>query len=634
MLLNRWNVLLAAGLALTSVSLAVAQSRTYTLDADFDEGVLFNVEHETVHNQLQLTTNLVTRPYMWISNAGEDTVSKWNTDTNREEARYNTWFGPPANHDAWTGPSPSRTAVDAEGNCYVANRHFDNRPADVLKILNDGFIDRNGNGVMDTSFDVNGNGIITPDEMLPMTDVNGNGIIDADEIRDERVAWVVRVGNINGLGRSLAIDGNGCIWVGLFNQRAYYKLSGETGQILAGPISVSASPYGALVDRDGILWGATLGTSLIRLDTNTNAVQVLNHSAHGSNYGVALGRTPGGRTIVYLGNLWNSRVYIEYNTETGVFRRPAALSYGALGIATDSFGNILAGAADTSRVGGLGKFAPDGSLIWWANAQVASEARGTIVDNNNDVWVLHRATNQMSKFRGSDGAHLGVFNCGRAPYTYSDATGLGRITQFPLGTWTVVYDSGLAQMPWGTISWNSIEPAGTSVTVRARSSDDNATWSGWEPATNGVSLGATPNGRYVQVETTLRVLAGNVSPVLEDLTITAAPRLLIDIYPNRLPNSIYLSKNYTIYVAVLGSAGFDVNALNWTTVKFGRTGTEASPVRMPILRDLNGDGFADAMYGFLTYNCGFQLGDTSGILRGTLTNAMPVLGTDSVAVSP
>jgi hypothetical protein len=73
--------------------------------------------------------------------------------------------------------------------------------------------------------------------------------------------------------------------------------------------------------------------------------------------------------------------------------------------------------------------------------------------------------------------------------------------------------------------------------------------------------------------------------------------------------------------------------LDWTTVRFGRTGTEARAVRAPLLRDLNGDGILDAMYGFMTFDCGFQLGDTKGILTGKLKDGTDVSGEDSVLVS-
>ena len=487
--------------------------RTYTVDADFDEGALIGLEHETVHDQLQLTPGEVTTyPVMWIANAGEDSVSKWNTETNKELARYHTWFGALGNHGAWSGPAPSRTAVDVDGNCYVANRHFDGPPADVIKILQDDWIDRNGNAVMDTSYDANDDGAIDASEMLPMYDNNSNGVIDDDEITDERIAWAVTVGDPDGLGRSLAIDLDGNIWVGLYNDREYWKISGENGSVLAGPIDVSPhTPYGALVDKNGILWGASLSSNLLKLDTNTHAVTTYSVP---DTYGIALG-TVEGNTHVYLGGV--SQTYTDFNSSSETYTQPAGSYYSTLGIATDSEGNIVAGAAYS---GGVSKFTPNGSLIWTAAAQGGiTSARGTVVDSDDNIWVVHVDHDKTSKFNGTDGSPLGVFNTGDAPYTYSDATGLGLRSSVVVGTWDVIFDTEVNDTSFDTVSWNSYEPQDTSLEVKARSSNNQASWSSWETATNGVDLTSTPAGRYLQILTTMQITAGNESPVLYDLSV-------------------------------------------------------------------------------------------------------------------
>src|SRR4029450_10624276 len=85
-------IIAASALAATG---AQGVSKTYTLDADFDLGVLSGVNHDAPNNnQLQLSTVGTTFPVMWIANAGEDTVSKFDTINNVELARYRTWFGP------------------------------------------------------------------------------------------------------------------------------------------------------------------------------------------------------------------------------------------------------------------------------------------------------------------------------------------------------------------------------------------------------------------------------------------------------------------------------------------------------------------------------------------------------------
>jgi parallel beta-helix repeat protein len=150
-------------------------------------------------------------------------------------------------------------------------------------------------------------------------------------------------------------------------------------------------------------------------------------------------------------------------------------------------------------------------------------------------------------------------------------------------------------------------------------------WSDW----------TTPDGNHDRIVDSPYVFSGgqdNLPWTCQDGWLLLA--IGIDIYPNQTPNRVYLSKNYTISVVVFGSASFNVTTLNSSTVRFGRTGAEAAPVRAPTIRDMNADGLPDAMYGFLTFKCGFKLGDTEGILTGSTTSGVLIEGRDSVLVSP
>jgi VCBS repeat-containing protein len=149
----------------------------------------------------------------------------------------------------------------------------------------------------------------------------------------------------------------------------------------------------------------------------------------------------------------------------------------------------------------------------------------------------------------------------------------------------------------------------------------------------------TPNADFSGTDTFAYTISdGNGGTQTATVRVTVKPaggvQLTIDIYPNRTPNLVYLSRNYTLYVVVFGSVGFNVSDLDWTTVRFGRTGTEARAVRAPVLRDMNGDGILDALYGFMTFDCGFVLGDTKGILSGKLKDGTDASGEDSVVVIP
>src|SRR4030095_7348197 len=102
-------------------------------------------------------------------------------------------------------------------------------PALLIKILASGGIDRNGNGVIDTSSDLNNDGVISGAEILPLADADGDFIIDQSEIQDERIVWAVRVGPDFGIGGSCCIDPDGNVWVGLAEVDYYYKVDGNTG---------------------------------------------------------------------------------------------------------------------------------------------------------------------------------------------------------------------------------------------------------------------------------------------------------------------------------------------------------------------------------------------------------------------
>ena len=522
--LNRGKLALSGALLVIGVAAAifllrgsaVADVMTWTSDADFDLGAFQGVNHDDPdHDQLQLDATGTTFPLMWIANAGEDTVSKIDTNTGLELARYRTWFAPGFLHGAWTGPAPSRTAVDSDGNVYVANRHFDGRMPEVMKILNTGGIDRNGNGVIDTSVDLDSSGIIEAGEIIDLIDTDGDNIVDPDEILDERIAWIVQVGDAGQLGRSLCIDTGGDIWVGTYFNSQYYRISAADGSLLAGPVTLSGiNPYGCLVDRSGTLWSASLSNKLGEVNTNTDtAVGVKTHT--GSDYGIALGNG-----MVYQA-CSSGCTYIQHDPVGNTFTTPAAISIGALGISVDGNGDIFVG----NTGGGMNKFAPDGSLIWTSPAQVGTgEVRGVVADSNGDVWAVHRANNNISKYQGSDGAALGVFPVGEAPYTYSDATGIGALTvTTPTGFWTVIHDSGSVTTDWGTVSWTDFVPEGGTLEVKVRVADTEGGLPGenFDPVSDGVPFTAT--GRFIEIQVKFIANEGGDSPILFDIDVEFAP---------------------------------------------------------------------------------------------------------------
>ncbi|MBI5256832.1 MAG: hypothetical protein HY855_10065 [Burkholderiales bacterium] len=545
------SLALACTLALGA---AQAGTVTYTLDADFDLGTLLNLNHNAPNsNQLQLNVIGSGFPLLWIANAGEHTLSKFDTtqigaSPGREVARYYTWFSNqgPTNY-AWSGPAPSRTAMDIDGNAYVLNRHFDGRSAVLIKILANGFIDRNGNGVVDTSFDADSNGSIQSSEMKSMIDLNGNGVIDCPqsapytgcEIGDERVAWAVRVPDGVGaplrngrLGRALCMGKDGHLWVGLFNDGAYYKVSSVDGHTLAGPVGVpNVTPYGCLIDQNGTLWSAGLGSYLGKITGTDTAgpysASSYYHGNYGSNYGIALGKAAGdGHTMVYLGGTGYS--YLQFDSATNTFSVPASMYTSTYATNVDGSGNIL-----VSKVnGGIAKFNANGGLIYDKppQANTATDSRGVMPDANNDIWQVALGTSRVSKYEGVAGGALGVLNTGNSPYTYSDASGFAAANiTVQTGTWTVVQDGGAAGTPWGTVSWNASLPAGASVSVKVRTADTVPALQGqsFADVSNGVAFSAF--GKYLEAQVRLTANSLGASPVLQDITIASVLQEKCDI---------------------------------------------------------------------------------------------------------
>lgn len=518
---------------------ALAASQTYTLDADFDLGTLIGVNHTAPNNnQLQLNITGTSFPVLWIANAGEDTLSKVDSSQvgaspGREISRYRTWFNSGAYaHDAWNGPAPSRTAVDAQGNAYVLDRWFGGYPT-VFKILNNTYIDRNSNGVVNSSTDSDNSGTIQPGEMMPLVDSNANGMIDPAEIQDERIAWVKRVpdgtynGGMtrpNGIGRALCIGTDGNLWVGLYNNFEYYKISAVDGHTIAGPVSTNGQPnYGCLIDQNGTLWGASWDRAVLNkvenTASNTGPYPATTIPMPNAVYGLALRRDAANVTHVIMGGSCNS--YVDYDAGLNTWSKPAAANYCSYAVGTDNDGNILV----SKQTGGVVKFAPNGSVIWDKGSQVGgSDSRGVIADANNDIWQVHRATHNMAKYKGTDGAFLGVIPVGFEPYTYSDASGTAALSiTTKTGNWSVVKDGGATGTSWGKVSWSATVPAGAAVTAEVRTADTQAGLSSqaFQAVSNGTAFNKT--GRFIEVKLTLNANPQNQSPVVQDVTVASTP---------------------------------------------------------------------------------------------------------------
>jgi hypothetical protein len=190
------------------------------------------------------------KPFIWVPNADDNSVSKIHTQTGAEVGRYKVSGG-----DA----SPSRTTVDLYGNCYVLNR----KTGTVVKIGNvdEGipgisYLDRNGNGVVDTSRPLpNGTASVLPwgeDEavlfevmLFPTSASPGKPTHTYRENLKQNQQYDNYVRDIK--PRGAAVDRDNNVWIATWAPKTMYYISGLDGTVLAS-FNAGHSSYGMIID--------------------------------------------------------------------------------------------------------------------------------------------------------------------------------------------------------------------------------------------------------------------------------------------------------------------------------------------------------------------------------------------------
>ncbi len=507
--------------------------------------------------------------FAWIANNDQNTVSKFDTRTGKEVGRYHGAIpidgrtrpdgvvGFANGLRGNEGNNPSRTAVDLYGDVWVANRAASTQGS-VTKIFNSKAfcIDRNRNGVINTSEDKNNDGAISTNpadgEMIFPTDWN-----DANQY-DECIAFSTPVGppgngtiKARAMAISAGIEGSpGDIWVGVHNENSVVKLDPFTGQQVpvnaAGQMRIVLpfGPYGAAIDSQQRLWVVSSGLTPARLALiNTGAGTLVRGDIVPPGTSGAYGIAVDGKDRVWVAGWSAGAKAFRYTHPTGTgstlgawqefdftnavsqistrIRRPrgiAADDQGFIWMSSDLNTNNTAASqliAFNGDTGAIRRFNyPGVGMVDFIDATDSrtNQAIGVGLDTDGNAWVNNRSGNAMRILRDT-GEILRTAQQGPGLYTYSDFTGY-QLRNFtaPLGSFRQTFNSPCGpDTIWRYLVWDAVVPPRTSIQAFVTASNDQAELTNpllkkgpFTSSPADLRAAGVPKGRYLRVEFVLR----------------------------------------------------------------------------------------------------------------------------------
>src|SRR5215212_7920665 len=487
--------------------------RTYTLDAHFDEGTLFNIIHD-VANQLQLDPTAHELDFLWVAVSSKGTIVKIDTKTGQVLGEY------------FTSPSgqprdPSRTTVDLNVNVWNTNR-AGNSVVHVGLVENGQCVDRNHNGIIETS---TGFGDLKPWTNLNGADTNGGVSTAADEC-------IIHYTKVNSFGtRHVSVTKDNDIWVSGTSGRRFDLIDGVTGQIKRAEPTVGFGGYGGLIDPNGVIWSSN---PMLRWDTSKPLT-----GASGGNW-TGFNHPSYGLCIDSGGNVWNTslgngqiRKFAPNGTLLGTFNQGTG---NAQGCVVDRNDHVwVAHSLFNNTVGHLKN---DGTYV--GTIAVQSGPTGVAVDGSGKVWATNHNSRTVSRIDpnlgplGPDGVtHVGAVdfttrNLGGDLYNYSDMTGSTLVGIPASGTWSTVFDSGITGAEWGRIGWTARMCGDASLTVSVASSTNGTTFGPAQVVTNGADP-TVANGRFLRIVVNFKRSASGETPVVYDLSVGTSGFTLPDV---------------------------------------------------------------------------------------------------------
>ena len=463
----------------------------------------------TEDGYLALASDAFAFNMLWVANSGEGTISRIDTETNKEVGRYTICS------------DPSRTAVDLDGNAWIACRGDGN----VARLLIDAeeCPDKNGNGIIETSTDANNDGVITPDEMV------------ADDecvlFNKKPIAGVSKA-------RAMGVDAENFAWVGYWNTKQLVRVDPATGDAVQ-TIDLPNNPYGLAIDGDGVIWvaGRSDGNHLVRVDPKFQTVQQFQPTFDAFEpYGIAVDQSGS----VWIGNCCNGffawrfspgEVGLNGTLDSGVWDN-VPLANRPRGIVADTSGHVYVAVDQSNAVAKIDVATM--TLMEYADLGESRFPVGITIDSSGFVWAVNQSGNSASKIDPDTMEVIAEVPVGSGPYTYSDMTGYAlKTVTAPEGFYRHIFEGWQkGETQWVQILAQTLKPEGTKVEVRFRAGPSKEglaelEWSEvfgpFPPAEMPINLMNQPNTvqPFLEVEVKLYSAEGGATPVLTKLEVIA-----------------------------------------------------------------------------------------------------------------
>lgn len=515
------------GLSLAQELTGPAQ-RTFTTDSDFRLGT-FDATRAGAPDtdQLRIDTGASVPPYAWVANLNAGVITKLDTRTGRQVARYDSvltvnWDGsaPAVRPPRDSCNYPAAVAVDAQGNSFVLNRgNCSGTSAALTRYAGSlaACVDRNGNGRIDTSGDANGSGSVDlgdPAEFLGQA--------------DECILWTKTFAAAGDPARALVVDADQHVWVAGFSSSKLYRLNGQTGAVLQvvdlqAETGVATSIQSLAIGPGGYLYTSDGSTQQL--------IRKIDPSAPAGSRVVDTVTSPvptSGLVVDRSGKVWLGAdsdsaagvVRVDFTAHTAqVVGGGGGCSGRTHGVAVDAAGDIWAACWTANRLLRVGS---DGAFkATWA---VGSRPEGVSVAADGKIWTFLSGTDAAALVNPAGGAVM-FYGPGGASFSTGDMTGYHH-QRFTLrqGSWRAVHDGGTAGKSWGMVTWNlepqGTAPLGTRITVSLRAADNREALASqpFAPMVNGQAFTGI-RGRYVEVLATLRAVNYSADPVLSDVAL-------------------------------------------------------------------------------------------------------------------